>query len=87
MIRNYKILNFLDLRDKLYNIFIYHLDLNECVWFIFSEIVIEFNISNERISYLLLEMYKFLKYYNNNYRPIYHLEKFILILCKEVHGL
>ena len=87
MIRNYKILNFLDLRDKLYNIFIYHLDLNECVWFIFSEIAIEFNISNERISYLLLEMYKFLKYYNNNYRPIYHLEKFILILCKEVHGL
>ena len=87
MIRKYKSLNFLELRDKLYNIFIYHLNLNECIWSIFSQIIIEFKISDEKISFLLIEMYKFFKFYNNNYRPIYHLEKFILILCKEVHGL
>jgi hypothetical protein len=87
IIRNYDSLNFLELRDKLYNIFIYHLDLNDCMWDIFSQIIIEFKIPQERVSYLLSEMYKFYKFYNNNYRPIYHLEKIILILCKEAHGL
>jgi len=87
IIRNYDSLNFLELRDKLYNIFIYHLDLNDCMWDIFSQIIIEFKIPQERVSYLLNEMYKFYKFYNNNYRPIYHLEKIILILCKEAHGL
>ena len=87
IIRNYNTLNFLELRDKLYNIFIYHLDLNECIWEIFYQVIIEFKISPKRVSFLLTEMYNFYKYYNNNYRPIYHLEKFILILCKEAHGL
>ena len=87
IIRDYKNLNFLLLRDKLYNIFIYHLDLNECMWDIFKAIVIEYKIEQEKIDELLIEMHKFYKFYNNNYRPIYHLEKFVLILCKEAHGL
>ena len=87
IIRDYKNLNFLLLRDKLYDIFVYHLDLNGCMWEIFKEITIEYNISQEKIGELLIEMHKFYKFYNNNYRPIYHLEKFVLILCKEAHGL
>ena len=33
------------------------------------------------------KLYKFLKLYNNNYRPIYHLESFIFYLCKVIYGL
>ena len=86
-IKNYEELNYLQFRDQLYDIFIYHLDLNECIWEILYNIFIEYNLCQESISRILVELYKFLKYYNNNYRPIYHLEKFMLYLCKEIHGL
>jgi len=35
---------------------------------------------------ILDEIYVFLKQYNNNYRPIFHLERCVLYLCKKVHG-
>ena len=33
----------------------------------------------------LLKTYEFFKYYNNNYRPIYHLENYALTMAKLVH--
>jgi len=86
-IKNYKTLHFLELRDNLYNIFIYHLDINECIWEIFIEIIKTYPLSEKKISRILGEIYKFFRYFNNNYRPIYHLEKLILYLCKEIHEL
>ena len=86
-IRNYESLEFLSLRDNLYNIFIYHLDIHECLWEIIKLAVKEYDITQEQLHRILDQLYKFLKFYNNNYRPIYHLEKFVLYLCKELHGL
>ena len=34
-------------------------------------------IKDEDISYIFIESYSFLQFYNNNYRPIYHLENFL----------
>jgi hypothetical protein len=31
---------------------------------------------------VLIQTHKFLQYYNNNYRPIYHLENFVFMLIK-----
>ena len=87
ILKDYKNLNFLELREKIYDIFIYHLDLNQCIWTIFKEMVLLYDIPDEKVVNLLIEMNKFYKFYNNNYRPIYHLEKFVLILCKDAHGL
>ena len=41
------------------------------------------NINNEFINNLLANTLNFLKLYNNNYRPIYHLENYILYIIKE----
>ena len=41
----------------------------------------------EKIENILFKLPKFLKLYNNNYRPIYHLENFILYLCINIHEL
>ena len=41
-------------------------------------------ISNENMSEILIETYKFLQLYNNNYRPIYHLENFAFMLVNIV---
>ena len=84
---HYETLHFLELRDHLYNIMIYHLDMTECIWEILMHILKHYQLEQEKIYNILCELYKFLRYYNNNYRPIYHLEKFILYLCKEVNGL
>ena len=34
---------------------------------------------------IFIELYKFLKLYNNNYRPIYHMEHYILFLLTTIH--
>ena len=44
-------------------------------------------IPENKMETILIKLHKFLKLYNNNYRPIYHLENFILYLCINIHEL
>jgi hypothetical protein len=80
-------LNFLKFRDLLYDIFIYNLDISKCVWYILSILVEDNRIKKEHISKILIKMYCFFQYYNNNYRPIYHVENFFLYLAKNMHSI
>jgi DNA polymerase III delta prime subunit len=84
-IENYKTINYLEFRDRLYDIFIYHLDLNECIWEIIYHFIRTNKLNGEKIEKIQGFLYKFLKFYNNNYRPIYHLERFMFYLCKIIH--
>ena len=84
-IENYKSINYLDFRDRLYDIFIYHLDLNECIWEILNHFIEKKRLNGEKMEKVQAFLYKFLKFYNNNYRPIYHLERFMFYLCKTIH--
>jgi len=61
-------------RDSLYDILIYNLDTVECVWYILSYFIENEHLVGQDISDVLMRIYNFLKYFNNNYRPIYHLE-------------
>jgi len=78
-------INFILLRENLYDILIYNININDCIWYILQNI--NKKISNDDISLILIKMYNFLYYYNNNYRPIYHLENFIIFLIKTVNNL
>jgi hypothetical protein len=84
---NFNNIQFLKFRDILYDIFIYNLDITDCIWYIISSLVKENKIANEQLSDILLKTYSFFKYYNNNYRPIYHLENYLLYLIKIIHKL
>tara|TARA_B100000902_G_C26898116_1_gene710752 strand:- start:129 stop:653 length:525 start_codon:yes stop_codon:yes gene_type:complete len=84
-IENYKTINYLEFRDKLYDIFIYHLDLNECIWEIIDYFIKNKKLNGEKLEGIQTFLYRFLKLYNNNYRPIYHLERFMFYLCKTIH--
>lgn len=84
-IENYKDINYLEFRDNLYNIFIFHLDLNECIWEIIQYYVDSKKLNEDKLIKVVNYVYKFLKLYNNNYRPIYHLERFIFYLCRTVN--
>jgi hypothetical protein len=80
-------LNFLKFRDILYDIFIYNLDITACIWYILSCLVEKEKIKKEHLSNILLKTYCFFQYYNNNYRPIYHVENYLLYLAKLIHNI
>ncbi len=77
---------FLKLRDLLYDMFIYNLDVSECIWYILHTLVVTLKkVKEEKISDILIKTYTFFQYYNNNYRPIYHIENYILYLSSIVN--
>jgi len=80
-------LDFLKFRDVLYDIFIYNIDITECVWYILSTLVKDNILVADNMSQVLIKTYSFLKFYNNNYRPIYHVENYLLSLAKVIHNL
>ena len=79
-------LKFLKFRDLLYDIFIYNLDITDSIWYILTNLVDLKKIERKDITKILLKTYSFLKYYNNNYRPIYHLESYLFYLISIIHG-
>ena len=79
-------LDFLKFRDILYDIFIYNLDITDCIWYILSSLVEQKKIKNEHLSQIMIRTYCFFQYYNNNYRPIYHLENYLFYLTKLIHN-
>ena len=87
IILNIKNMNFYNLREHLYDIFIYNLDVYECIWFIIDKLIIMKKLQTKDMTDVLLKCYKFLQYYNNNYRPIYHFEHFFIFLTAKVHGI
>ena len=79
-------LKFLEMRDHLYDIFIYDLDVTDCIWHILTKLIKMEKFKQKDITDILIKTFSFLQYYNNNYRPIYHLESYIFYLSKKVHG-
>jgi hypothetical protein len=78
-------LKFLKFRDLLYDIFIYNLDVTTCVWYILTQLLHTHHIHRDNMTRVLMKTYSFLKYYNNNYRPIYHLESYLYYLVSIIH--
>lgn len=79
-------LKFLKFRDLLYDIFIYNLDITECVWYIISTLISQKRIKDKDVSGLLVKTYTFFQYYNNNYRPIYHVENLMFYIASLIHS-
>jgi hypothetical protein len=85
-IDDYRNIRIAELRDTLYDILIYNLEIGDCIWYIFSHFVERGGFRDADISDILNHIYVFLKYYNNNYRPIYHLESIIFYFIIKIHG-
>jgi hypothetical protein len=79
-------LQFLKFRDTLYDIFIYNLDITDCVWHILSTLIEQKRFNKDQLSIILIKTYCFFQYYNNNYRPIYHIENYLFNLSKIIHN-
>ena len=79
---NYNISN---IRTLLYDILINHLNSHECFFYIIQSLIINKLINSNKISDLIFNSIFFLKNYNNNYRPIFHLESFALYLIELIN--
>jgi hypothetical protein len=94
-ILNHKRLTFSGFRDVIYDILIYNLDMVECLWYILYYLI-SFHpektgqkqvgfLTNQDMSDILNKTHSFLKYYNNNYRPIYHLESMLFYIIAKLY--
>ena len=75
------------MRESIYALLIYNLDIYECIYNILSKLIEKGKLKDEHFEKILFKTYKFLKLYNNNYRPIYHLESLIFYVCIVINGL
>jgi hypothetical protein len=70
-----KKINIIEIREYLYHILTYHIPIEEIMMYVYDEIVKKMKVEigqMKKICQLNVEM---LDLYKNNYRPIYHLEK------------
>jgi hypothetical protein len=76
-------------RDTIYDVLIYNLDIYECIWHIVQYFIYDpkFSLKETQTIAILKNTFLFFKYYNNNYRPIYHLENIIFCIIKIIHNI
>jgi len=86
MIMSVEDFKFIKFRELLYDLFIYDMNVSECVWAIILELIAVKAFPINRFQDVLTHTYRFFKGYNNNYRPIYHVEKFLLTIACLIHG-
>ena len=71
--------SFMEIRNILYDILTYHINVETVLYYVIKELTLQKYIKQDNIHHIL-KTYTFLQYYNNNYRPIYHLESFVFNL-------
>lgn len=83
LMSNHK-LSYSNFRDTVYDMLVYNLDITECLWYILYFFIQSGRLKGKNTSDVLDRCYVFLKYYNNNYRPIYHLESILFYLLTKL---
>ena len=87
VIDNPDTLKFTHFRDLIYDIFIYDMVIGYVLWLLLSKLILNNKLSQENLTSVYLDTFSFLQFYNNNYRPIYHLENYLYNLINKIHGL
>jgi len=83
---NIQSIQFTKFRDSLYELLIYNIEINEAVWYIVYYFISDNRLTDNDVSDILIKCYTSFKYFNNNYRPIYHLESIMFYIIKKIHN-
>lgn len=78
-------INLVEFRNVIYELLVYNVNIPECMYYIMSESIQKYHLDETSISDMLKYSYTFLKYFNNNYRSIYHLESMIFFIMNKMH--
>ncbi len=80
-------IDYLQFREVLYDILIYDINISECLYYIFHFFTCNNYLKQQDTQTLVCDIAEELKMYNNNYRPIYHLERIFYKILVSVHEL
>jgi hypothetical protein len=84
-IHNPQTIKITEFRNLIYDMLIYNVNISECIYYIISCCIKNKWLDTENTSKVLQYTYTFFKYYNNNYRSIYHLESIIFFIINKIH--
>ena len=85
VIENIDNYSFGELRDLLYNLLIFNIDISLFLFYTINYFINKKKLNKTNIEKILNSIYLFFLQYNNNYRPIFHLERIFYILCKTIN--
>ena len=78
-------IDFMFFRENIYNIIVFNIDILESIYKILFRLTELKKIKQKDMICIFKQMFIFLRRYNNNYRPIYHVEYFLLILFQVIN--
>jgi hypothetical protein len=75
------------LRNHLYDLLVYNIDVAESICYILFYFIENNAFRNDKLlSQTIKQTFTFLKYFNNNYRSIYHIESIIVFMICKIHN-
>ncbi len=78
--------DYISFREHLYDILTYDINVCECIFYVIESLVETGYLISNKCSKVLPVIHDQLVYYNNNYRPIYHLEVIFYEIITSIHG-
>lgn len=72
-------------RNDIYDLLIYNTDITEVLHYIIQYLIQNELLNQSQVHDILHKTFTFLKHFNNNYRPIYHLESIIYYIIYIIH--
>lgn len=84
-ILNPSTINIQQFRNDIYELLIYNTDITEVLFYLLNYLIQNKILDAQMVNEILKRSFTFLKYYNNNYRPIYHLENIIFYIIYIIH--
>jgi len=77
---------FADLRECIYDLFVYDANIHLCMWSVLSTLIKANYICSSVVDVCVEHTFEFFKLYNNNYRPIYHVEAYLYKFMILIHN-
>ena len=78
--------NLYKIRENIYNLFIYNYNIYDSVLYILNKLINNNYINIDNCDDIFIKLTNIFYYYNNNYRQIFHLERFVVYLINKING-
>jgi hypothetical protein len=79
-------IKYIDLREQIYELLTYNIDIITSIQYIIFTLLSNNEVDQSKINDILDHTFISVKYYNNNYRPIYHIESILLYITAKIHN-
>jgi len=79
-------IKYIDLREQIYELLTYNIEIITSIQYIIFTLLSNNEVDQSKINDILDHTFISVKYYNNNYRPIYHIESILLYITAKIHN-